>query len=754
MISHMLLESFVKEAATTFPQRLLTHMEHQRIQAARLRRGMDFTHPMSRLVEKPLPRRAVVGTPYAQELGKLMVASAPDEKLADDPKMALTKRIPGMVQPRLATPRITKGTKGQVPTNPFSGNLVNPQKPQKIAAKPRRDEPGAKERRVMGTGAAAFGGSMLGTAAAGIGSTALLSSSVAPHIVGHPDAYGAPEVQDLLAKARAQGVTLDKGMDLESLKKSPMLSDLPEFVSNTVLMGIGNPRYMPGSHTVISPETAHPAFLAHELGHSIGRTRESAKLRHAAGMPLRAFSQMSPLVGVVGGGVAARHDDPERRAAGLRRAQIATGIAGGVSHGATLAEEGLASFRALRAAHKFGKTKEYAKILGPAFGTYALNTLPVLGTMGALEIARRRALAQHHQATGSTPLATQKIGAAPKKENSGSRSARIVGTGVGVGLGGAAVGALTAPAQERLSSRVLPHIYGSSGYHSAFEAPENQELLNRARTQGVRFAHEFADEDLPSFMRGMGLNQQFTQAVPAAYVAQSNRVITPRGAHPAILAHELGHSVGNTKLRFGAAMPLRLLSGTSGAIGVVGGAAAARHEDPERRATGLRRAQIAAGTAGVLGHGAILGEEGLASFRAMRAAHKFGKTKEYAKILGPAFGTYALNALPVLGTMGALEIARRRALTQHHQATGSTPLATPKIAGISGADVRNAAKATLGVSALLGGAHLAKQTVNAVRDPWSEPVPKTRGQSAAIHAARGTWSLGHEPAARWLAAQP
>lgn len=43
-------------------------------------------------------------------------------KAADDPDQALMTRVKGLKIPRMATPRLRKGTKGQVPVNPFSGN--------------------------------------------------------------------------------------------------------------------------------------------------------------------------------------------------------------------------------------------------------------------------------------------------------------------------------------------------------------------------------------------------------------------------------------------------------------------------------------------------------------------------------------------------------------------------------------------------------------------------------------------------------
>jgi hypothetical protein len=54
---------------------------------------------------------------------------AKQEKRADDPNEALTTRVKGMKQPRIATPRLPgASTKGQVPVNPFSGNWVKPVK--------------------------------------------------------------------------------------------------------------------------------------------------------------------------------------------------------------------------------------------------------------------------------------------------------------------------------------------------------------------------------------------------------------------------------------------------------------------------------------------------------------------------------------------------------------------------------------------------------------------------------------------------
>lgn len=53
------------------------------------------------------------------------------DKRADDPGEALKPNVKGLKMPRMATPRLRKGTKGQVPVNPFSGNWTKA--PTKVA---------------------------------------------------------------------------------------------------------------------------------------------------------------------------------------------------------------------------------------------------------------------------------------------------------------------------------------------------------------------------------------------------------------------------------------------------------------------------------------------------------------------------------------------------------------------------------------------------------------------------------------------
>ena len=59
-------------------------------------------------------------------------------KLADDPDAVALPRVKGLPSIRNNGPRLTKGTKGQVPVNPFSGNWVKPPKNilQKAAGAP------------------------------------------------------------------------------------------------------------------------------------------------------------------------------------------------------------------------------------------------------------------------------------------------------------------------------------------------------------------------------------------------------------------------------------------------------------------------------------------------------------------------------------------------------------------------------------------------------------------------------------------
>jgi hypothetical protein len=144
------------------------------------------------------------------------------------------------------------------------------------------------------------------------------------------------------------------------------------------------------------PPSAHPAVLAHELGHMTGYFGDK-KFNELKRLGMRAQSLGPKAIiglGTLGAGLAGVKNTPEEREKAYRGAQIAAG-AGTLLHAPTLAEEARASIRAVNMGRKVGKGWEYARKLAPAFGTYAAMPVAVAGTtLGTLELLRRGAKAQ------------------------------------------------------------------------------------------------------------------------------------------------------------------------------------------------------------------------------------------------------------------------------------------------------------------------------------------------------------------------
>lgn len=122
MISPQLLECFVKEAFREGDAKPVGDVVAAKFQAYLKKRKLGSYAGQLHKSRHPIARAATRST----EMAKALVASAPTAKKADDPSAALMPKIKGMKMPRMATPKITKGTKGQVPINPFSGNWVKP----------------------------------------------------------------------------------------------------------------------------------------------------------------------------------------------------------------------------------------------------------------------------------------------------------------------------------------------------------------------------------------------------------------------------------------------------------------------------------------------------------------------------------------------------------------------------------------------------------------------------------------------------
>ncbi len=141
---------------------------------------------------------------------------------------------------------------------------------------------------------------------------------------------------------------------------------------------------------------AHPASLAHELGHATG-----SRALHR--LPLHKLNNLSPMLsaglGIAGSALAMEKGTPEAQDKGLRYARNAA-LLGGATSLPLIAEEARANIRAVNMGRQVGKGMDYAKHLLPSFGQYL--TRPVgtaVGTALGVEGLRRYLKARRSSAT-------------------------------------------------------------------------------------------------------------------------------------------------------------------------------------------------------------------------------------------------------------------------------------------------------------------------------------------------------------------
>lgn len=146
---------------------------------------------------------------------------------------------------------------------------------------------------------------------------------------------------------------------------------------------VTSPMYAPDHKIIVAPKTAHPAILAHEMGHASGLGRHTltgltAGLAHMG-------RSLGPAIGAGAGALLApwamRGKTEDERDDRLKKLQIGVG-AGGAAALPLIAEEGRASLRAVNLGRQTGRGLEYARHLLPAFGTYV--ALPAGLTAGAM----------------------------------------------------------------------------------------------------------------------------------------------------------------------------------------------------------------------------------------------------------------------------------------------------------------------------------------------------------------------------------
>ena len=272
---------------------------------------------------------------------------------------------------------------------------------KKVASSSNKKQPGDTEkarRLAAGVGAAGLFSGMVGhPVAAALGESTM---HLARNTVEDADEYAV-----LLEKAKQRGVAVTDTIRPEHLKRSKLYAGVDKgtlaemsrhFNDVGTLVG---PNYNPALDTVHIPSTSprSAAILAHELGHARGAGRLSGPIAFMGGIGgrVRGIGTLgTSLIGARGAYQALSQDLPkEERDKVLRNHRNAALLTGGAFAAPTLLAEGVATGSALSHAARTGGLKRvgsYAKVLGPAYGSYLAATLAAPAIVGGgLEIARR-----------------------------------------------------------------------------------------------------------------------------------------------------------------------------------------------------------------------------------------------------------------------------------------------------------------------------------------------------------------------------
>ena len=180
----------------------------------------------------------------------------------------------------------------------------------------------------------------------------------------------------LLSKAMPKDKTLSTAKDVDKLRKNMNVGKRLKINHTPMAEGIKSPYFMPGmklggikiDRHVYSPKGAHPALMAHELGHAsgIGRLRTYNRMLLSS-KPLAALGGVSALLSPA---------DSIGEKAGIGAVAAVTAF--------TLGEEARASIKGLKGMKKAGiKAKGSKALLAEAIGTYALGAAATgIGTYG------------------------------------------------------------------------------------------------------------------------------------------------------------------------------------------------------------------------------------------------------------------------------------------------------------------------------------------------------------------------------------
>jgi hypothetical protein len=281
--------------------------------------------------------------------------------------------------------------------------------------------------------------------------------------------------------------------------------------------------------------------------------------------------------------------------------------------------------------------------------------------------------------------------------NAGFLGRQAVVGAAGLGMGGLAAGGsslgnrtqtallkfhekqLLDAGEKDLATRWHENPNGVRGYvegkRIGFGSPEEMAAIEDFRTKNAPNARVFHGDKA-----GWRAHTKAPSTVQptASFHPESGAIYADVGAHPATLAHEVGHASGWQGLNRRAHLTERLLSAVSsgkapaaiGALGTVGALSMAKNpEEQDRNLRYARNATLATGAL-ALPH---LAEEARASINAVRMGRNAGRGMEYAKHLLPAFGTYAVKPIGAIGGAAlGVEGLRRYLKSRNAKATAES----------------------------------------------------------------------------------
>jgi hypothetical protein len=366
----------------------------------------------------------------------------------------------------------------------------------------------------------------------------------------------------------------------------------------------------------------NPAQFAHELGHVPAGVRHPNWKHLTITIP----KVLTPAAALATAGIGAARAKTPEQAERAGKAGALVGLLGGLP---SLVSEALASTKGLRLMHEQGATKGQLLRLGttrmlPHFGTYAL--MAAAPALASYLIGKM--VAKHKREAEKTAAEREKKRDKEKKEVDGEvspRKALLLALGTAPAAAVAQAG-LYYPAMDALT-KVHPK-----------DAQLLQSMADEARARGVQFAPGSEMSPASAIYRTPEGTLKPTVIVPG------------QGISPGAVGHELGHLRGMSPKRFMYTqfpMHFAYMGKTPAALMTtgIGSLASSTPEGAER--AGLAGSIVGAGLATPR-----LLEEAYASGRGLMTMRRhgadLGALGRGATGLAPAWGTYALGAIPAV----------------------------------------------------------------------------------------------------------